>query len=143
VKKIVLRGASVMALVLSMGVASFGQHYTQTNLVSNSAGSAPATDPQLVNPWAFPEVRAPFGGYLTAVSAELTKGTHNRPDSSLAAVLWRMPVSRWRIPPRAVVQGNEFGIHLGFDANAPRRGNAVSPESPAKPLADMLPPSVK
>jgi uncharacterized protein (TIGR03118 family) len=50
-KRIVLRIASGMALVLSMVVASFGQRYTQSNLVSQSPGSAPATDPQLVNPW--------------------------------------------------------------------------------------------
>jgi uncharacterized protein (TIGR03118 family) len=50
-KKILLRLASGTALVLSMGVVSFGQRYTQTNLVSNTAGNAPGTDPQLVNPW--------------------------------------------------------------------------------------------
>jgi uncharacterized protein (TIGR03118 family) len=50
-KNIVLRFASVTGLVLSMGIASFGQRYTQTNLVSNSPGGAPVTDPQLVNPW--------------------------------------------------------------------------------------------
>jgi len=34
-----------------MGAASFGQHYTQTNLVSSTSGVAPVTDPQLINPW--------------------------------------------------------------------------------------------
>jgi uncharacterized protein (TIGR03118 family) len=34
-----------------MGAACFGQHYTQTNLVSNASGVAPVTDPQLINPW--------------------------------------------------------------------------------------------
>ena len=38
-------------VVLSMGAASFGQHYTQTNLQANSAGVAESTDPQLVNSW--------------------------------------------------------------------------------------------
>jgi uncharacterized protein (TIGR03118 family) len=50
-KKILLRLASTTALILSMGVVSFGQRYTQTNLVSNAAGLAPVTDPQLVNAW--------------------------------------------------------------------------------------------
>jgi uncharacterized protein (TIGR03118 family) len=50
-KKILLRLASTTALILSMGVVSFGQRYTQTNLVSNAAGVAPVTDPQLVNAW--------------------------------------------------------------------------------------------
>jgi uncharacterized protein (TIGR03118 family) len=40
------------ALSLSItATAAFGQHYTQTNLVSNVSGVAPVTDPQLVNPW--------------------------------------------------------------------------------------------
>jgi uncharacterized protein (TIGR03118 family) len=38
-------------LALIMGAACFGQHYTQTNLVSNESGVAPVTDPQLINPW--------------------------------------------------------------------------------------------
>jgi uncharacterized protein (TIGR03118 family) len=38
-------------LTLIMGAACFGQHYTQTNLVSNEVGVAPVTDPQLINPW--------------------------------------------------------------------------------------------
>jgi uncharacterized protein (TIGR03118 family) len=38
-------------LALIMGTACFGQHYTQTNLVSNASGVAPVTDPQLINPW--------------------------------------------------------------------------------------------
>jgi hypothetical protein len=45
-KKMLLRLAGRTALVLSMGAASFGQRYTQTNLVSNTAGLAPVTDPQ-------------------------------------------------------------------------------------------------
>jgi uncharacterized protein (TIGR03118 family) len=39
------------ALTLIAGAVCFGQHYTQTNLVSNTAGNAPVTDPQLINPW--------------------------------------------------------------------------------------------
>jgi uncharacterized protein (TIGR03118 family) len=38
-------------LALIMAAACFGQHYTQTNLVSSEAGVAPVTDPQLINPW--------------------------------------------------------------------------------------------
>jgi uncharacterized protein (TIGR03118 family) len=41
--------SGVVALI--MGAACFGQHYTQTNLVSNASGVAPVTDPQLTNPW--------------------------------------------------------------------------------------------
>lgn len=38
-------------LALIMGTACFGQHYTRINLVSNTAGAARVTDPQLINPW--------------------------------------------------------------------------------------------
>jgi Helix-turn-helix domain len=46
-----LRFGISAALVLIMGAACFGQRYTQTNLVSNTAGAAPVTDPKLINPW--------------------------------------------------------------------------------------------
>jgi uncharacterized protein (TIGR03118 family) len=49
--KMSLRFTASAALALIMGAASFGQHYTQTNLVSNASGVAPVTDPQLINPW--------------------------------------------------------------------------------------------
>lgn len=47
-----LRHAIQTTLALSlMGAFCFGQHYNQTNLVSNVSGVAPATDPDLINPW--------------------------------------------------------------------------------------------
>src|SRR3984893_1200314 len=49
--KISLRLAISAVLALIMGAGCFGQHYTQTNLVSNESGVAPVTDPQLINPW--------------------------------------------------------------------------------------------
>ena len=50
--KTLLRFSSGTALALSMmGTVSFGQHYNQTNLVSNAPGVAPVTDPELINPW--------------------------------------------------------------------------------------------
>src|SRR5712672_539537 len=39
------------ALTLIMGAVCFAQHYNQTNLVSNTAGVAPVSDPQLINAW--------------------------------------------------------------------------------------------
>jgi hypothetical protein len=39
------------ALSLFLSGACFAQHYTQTNLVSDTAGVAPVNDPQLTNPW--------------------------------------------------------------------------------------------
>jgi uncharacterized protein (TIGR03118 family) len=49
--KMSLRFAANAVMILITGVACFGQHYTQTNLVSNESGVAPVTDPQLINPW--------------------------------------------------------------------------------------------
>jgi uncharacterized protein (TIGR03118 family) len=49
--KMSLRFTASAVLALIMGAACFGQHYTQTNLVSNTSGVAPVTDPQLINPW--------------------------------------------------------------------------------------------
>ena len=49
--KTVWRFGATTALTLIISVACFGQHYNQTNLVSNTAGVAPVTDPQLINPW--------------------------------------------------------------------------------------------
>ena len=48
--KYLLRPAAGIALMLSLpGAVAFGQHYTQTNLVSNDSGTSP--DMQLINPW--------------------------------------------------------------------------------------------
>jgi uncharacterized protein (TIGR03118 family) len=49
--KLLLRFGASASLALIMGSTCFGQHYTQTNLVSNTAGVAPVTDPQLINAW--------------------------------------------------------------------------------------------
>src|SRR3981189_582897 len=49
--KMSLRFTVSGVLVLIMGAACFGQHYTQANLVSNVSGVAPVTDPQLINAW--------------------------------------------------------------------------------------------
>src|SRR6195256_1046964 len=49
--KMSLRFTVSGVLALIMGAACFGQHSTQTNLVSNASGVAPVTDPQLINPW--------------------------------------------------------------------------------------------
>jgi hypothetical protein len=40
-----LRGTSGLSLAFSMSAVAFGQYYTQVNLVSNTSGVAPVTDP--------------------------------------------------------------------------------------------------
>lgn len=42
--KALVRLATIAMLNLALGTVGFGQHYTQTNLVSNTAGVAPVTD---------------------------------------------------------------------------------------------------
>jgi uncharacterized protein (TIGR03118 family) len=49
--KILLRFTGSTALALIMETGCLGQHYTRINLVSNTAGVARVTDPQLINPW--------------------------------------------------------------------------------------------
>ena len=49
--KTLVRFGTAAALSTIMGAVCFGQHYTQTNLVSNTTGVAPVTDPLLINPW--------------------------------------------------------------------------------------------
>src|SRR5256885_14104453 len=49
--KTLMRLCASTACALIMSATGFAQHYTQTNLVSNTAGVAPVTDPQLINPW--------------------------------------------------------------------------------------------
>lgn len=48
----ILRFVAGTASMLSLaGAVAFGQHYTQTNLVSNTSGVAAVTDSDLINPW--------------------------------------------------------------------------------------------
>ena len=63
------RFAVGVEVALTMALACFGQHYKQTDLVSNTSGSAPVPDPQLINAWGCPEGRAVLGGFLTRLPA--------------------------------------------------------------------------
>jgi hypothetical protein len=49
--KTVLKFTVGMTFNLILGAACFAQHYTQTNLVSNTAGVTAMSDPQLINAW--------------------------------------------------------------------------------------------
>jgi uncharacterized protein (TIGR03118 family) len=49
--KPLLRIVTALSLASSLGAAAFGQHYKQTNLISNTSGNAEGTDSDLVNPW--------------------------------------------------------------------------------------------
>ncbi len=61
--KTLARFGTAAALSMLLGTVCFGQHYTQTNLVSYADGAARVTDPQLINPGACPgapEVRVGY-----------------------------------------------------------------------------------
>src|ERR1700676_2083726 len=49
--KTLTRFCASTAWALIMGATCFAQQYTQTNLVSNTTGVAPVTDPLFINPW--------------------------------------------------------------------------------------------
>jgi len=49
--KMLLRSCASTAWALIVSATCFAQHYTQTDLVSNTAGVAAVTDPQLINAW--------------------------------------------------------------------------------------------
>ena len=49
--KMLSRFCANTAWAVLISASCLAQHYTQTNLVSNTAGVAPVTDPQLINPW--------------------------------------------------------------------------------------------
>ena len=49
--KTLARFTAVAAMALTMASVCFAQHYKQTDLVSNTSGVAPGTDPQLINAW--------------------------------------------------------------------------------------------
>src|SRR6202161_1653921 len=49
--KMFLSLATAASLTLSGVSIAYAQHYTQVNLVANTSGIAPVTDPNLVNPW--------------------------------------------------------------------------------------------
>jgi hypothetical protein len=49
--KMLLRFMVGAGLALTVSFVSFAQHYKQTDLISNTSGSAPVVDPQLINAW--------------------------------------------------------------------------------------------
>jgi hypothetical protein len=50
-KKVISLIGLLMTLAIPSGLLAQQGGYSQTNLVSNTAGVASTTDPQLLNPW--------------------------------------------------------------------------------------------
>lgn len=72
-------------MALFLGAVSFGQHYTQTNLVSNTPGVAPVTDPQLLNPWGLS--RASGGTWWVSDNHSGLATLYNGPGSKQSLVV--------------------------------------------------------
>ena len=79
-KKLLMRFAVSTVLILMTGIANFGQHYNQTNLVSNTSGAA-VTDPQLTIPGAYRAVPAAHGGSQTTRPVSVHSTTAREPGS--------------------------------------------------------------
>jgi uncharacterized protein (TIGR03118 family) len=80
-----LRFAATAAATLSLGTAAFAQHYVQTNLVSNTSGVAPVTDPQLVNPWGLS--RASGGAWWVSDNLTGLSTLYNGPGAKQSLVV--------------------------------------------------------
>ena len=79
--KMPLRFTASTVLALITGTTCLGQHYKRINLVSNTAGVARATDPQLINPRACLAAPAVRGGYLTKGRVLARRTTEQAPNS--------------------------------------------------------------
>jgi len=63
--KMFLSLTTAASLILCGSTFASAQHYTQVNLVANTSGVAPVTDPNLVNPWESRALPAALGGFPT------------------------------------------------------------------------------
>ena len=109
-----------MALIL--GSSCFGQDYTQTNLVSNTAGVAPVTDPQLINPWGLS--RASGSPWWISDEAAGLSTLYNGPGAKQSLVV--------TIPPADPSNKNTpLGTPTGTIANGSQTDFLLAPGKPA------------
>jgi uncharacterized protein (TIGR03118 family) len=78
-------GVSSTAFMACMASVAFGQHYTQTNLASNTSGNAQGTDPQLVNPWGLS--RGPGSAWWVADNVTGLSTLYNGPGEKQSLVV--------------------------------------------------------
>jgi len=83
--KMLSRISASTALTIWMGTVAFGQHYTQTNLVSNTSGIAEGTDPQLANPWGLS--RSPGSAWWVADNVSGVATLYNGPGAKQSLVV--------------------------------------------------------
>ena len=110
------------ALTLIVSVACFGQNYTQTNLVSNTAGVAPVTDPQLINPWGLS--RASGSPWWISDQATGFSTLYNGPGVKQALIV--------TIPPSDPTnKSTPIGSPTGTIANGSQTDFLLAPGKPA------------
>jgi hypothetical protein len=83
--KMPLRMTADVALMISIGAVAFGQHYTQTNLISNKSGIAEGTDPELVNSWGLS--RGPGSAWWVADNVSGVAALYNGPGTKQSLVV--------------------------------------------------------
>ena len=109
-------------LALILGSSCFGQDYTQTNLVSNTAGVAPVTDPQLINPWGLS--RASGSPWWISDEAAGLSTLYNGPGAKESLVV--------TIPPADPSNKNTpLGTPTGTIANGSQTDFLLAPGKPA------------
>jgi uncharacterized protein (TIGR03118 family) len=120
--KLSLRVGTTAALSLVLGAASYAQNYKQTNLVSNTSGVAPVTDPQLINPWGIS--RASGSPWWVSDHATGFSTLYNGPGTKQGLIV--------TIPPADPTNKNTpTGTPTGTIANSSPTDFLLAPGSPA------------
>src|SRR5436853_3569972 len=120
--KTLMRLCASTGCALIMSAAGFAQHYTQTNLVSNTAGVAPITDPQLINPWGLS--RASGSPWWISDEAAGLSTLYNGPGAKQSLVV--------TIPPADPSNKNTpLGTPTGTIANGSQTDFLLAPGKPA------------
>jgi len=96
-------------LFLSVAMPAIGQHYRQTNLVSDVPGLAPTTDPNLVNPWGL--TSSSTSPWWVADNGTGVSTLYNGAGQKLALTVTIPPAAPPSTPTGVVFNGNssEFG----------------------------------
>src|SRR5882757_280338 len=120
--KTLMRICASTAWALIMSATGFAQHYTQTNLVSNTAGVAPVTDPQLMNPWGLS--RTSGSPWWVSDRATGFSTLYNGPGAKQSLIV--------TIPPADPTnQNTPTGTPTGTIANGSQTDFLLAPKMPA------------
>jgi uncharacterized protein (TIGR03118 family) len=120
--KTLLRLCASTALALIMSATCLAQNYMQTNLVSNTSGVAPVTDPQLINPWGLS--RASGSPWWVSDEGTGFSTLYNGPGAKQSLIV--------TIPPADPTNKNTpTGTPTGTIANGSQTDFLLTPNMPA------------